>query len=37
MGMFTVQTSRVPLTLFIVYVSKEPLCVNYTYTISRST
>jgi hypothetical protein len=37
----TVQTERVPIASWdsqsIVYVSNEPLCVSYTYTISRST
>jgi hypothetical protein len=41
MDMLTVQTTRYPITLWnnesIVYVSNDPLCVTYTYTISRST
>jgi hypothetical protein len=41
MEMLTVQTERFPITSWdnesIVYVSNGPLCVAYTYTISRST
>ena len=41
MDMLTVQTDRFPITSWdsqsIVYVSNDPLCVSYTYTISRST
>ena len=41
MDMLTVQTAGFPITSWdsqsIVYVSNDPLCVSYTYTISRST